>query len=95
MIDLNLSLDCHYAPPTPLSAAPAQGDATKPAVLVPEAPPTFHAAKLTTNMTMLSGTTRMIGMWKPSGTPELDGQDLLQGAFLHVQIVGVSPPTRP
>jgi hypothetical protein len=37
---------------------------------------------------MLSGSHRMLSVWKPSGTPELDG-DVLQALFMQVHIVKV------
>ena len=89
-LNLNVSLEFHYAPPSThlLPAASATGSTN----LLPEAPPCFHATKITSQLTLMSGTTRLIGVWKPSGTPELDGPDILQAAFLQATVVPVDEP---
>ncbi len=49
-----------------------------------------HRISVKTSTTMLAGSTRMLSVWKPSGTPELDG-DVLQAAFLHAEVIRVEP----
>ena len=39
---------------------------------------------------MLTGSIRLISIWKPSGSPELDG-DILQAAFLRAEVVPIGP----
>ena len=53
----------------------------------------FRKQEFKTSTTMRDGSTRLISIWKPSGTPELDG-DVLQAAFLRVDIVPLSPPAK-
>ena len=87
-IDLNLASTYDFAPPT-------QRVSTEP---VPEgtrriAAPTveFHESEVKLSTTLLSGSTRMISVWKPSGTPELDG-DVLQALFIRADIVPIERP---
>jgi hypothetical protein len=83
-IDLNLAPEFHHAPPTPpLIAAPSDGQAVR----VQATAPVFHSSKLTTAITMASGMTRLLGVWKPEGKPEFDTADVLQAMFIHVEAV--------
>ncbi|WP_395744239.1 hypothetical protein [Prosthecobacter sp.] len=47
----------------------------------------FHQAKTVVGTTIASGTHRLLSVWKPEGTPELDKADVLQAAFLSIDIV--------
>ncbi|MEZ0275005.1 MAG: hypothetical protein ACAH88_08875, partial [Roseimicrobium sp.] len=82
-IDINLSLEYHFAPlqPPPSDTAPTPDVGS-------EAEKTY-AAKVQSAYTLQSGTTRLISLWKPTGTPELDGKDVLQAAFLRADVVPV------
>ena len=51
----------------------------------------FHESEVKLSTTLLSGSTRMISVWKPSGTPELDG-DVLQALFIRADIVPIERP---
>ncbi|RBP35324.1 hypothetical protein DES53_12320 [Roseimicrobium gellanilyticum] len=82
-IDVNLSLEHHFAPLQ--SSAPAA--ASTPVVGL-ETEKVF-AAKVVSAYTLQTGTTRLISLWKPTGTPELDGKDVMQAAFLRADIVSV------
>lgn len=55
----------------------------------------FHQARMTTATTMADGTSRLLGIWKPEGTPELDKADVLQAAFLTLDIVPVERAKKP
>lgn len=82
-IDLNLSLDFHFAPlqpATPEAAAlPSVGSVAD----------KMYSAKVQSAYTLQSGTMRLISLWKPTGTPELDGNDVMQAAFLRADVVSV------
>jgi hypothetical protein len=82
-IEMNLALDYHFAP---LQPSPPDGKPTPDVGL--DAEKTF-AAKVQSAYTLQTGTTRLIGLWKPSGTPELDGKDVMQAAFLRADVVPV------
>lgn len=55
----------------------------------------FHQAVLTTGTTMANGTSRLLGIWKPEGTAELDKADVLQAAFLTLDAVPVVRQEKP
>ncbi len=85
-VDLDFSLDYDYARPTQ-RFEPA-GGADK--VLRAESPGTdFHKAEVATAITLNSGSTRLIGTWKPEGTPEFQSADILQAAFVRVDLIKV------
>ena len=87
-IDVSAAVEFHYAPPG-VDSNPASADEKK---LIVAAPATdFHAAKTQFTMTLDSGMTRMIGLWKPEGEPSRDGKEQMQAAFLQVTIVQVEP----
>jgi len=52
---------------------------------------TFHRAELSTTATLRSGMIRMVGMGRPTGTPELDGSDVLQAVFVRADVVPALP----
>ncbi|MBX7208424.1 MAG: hypothetical protein K1X78_08950 [Verrucomicrobiaceae bacterium] len=89
-LDLNLALDYDYAPPVQRVI-----DEPLPEHTIRLAAPAteFHRQKFKSSITTRSGSTRMISVWKPSGTPELDG-DVLQAAFLRADVVSVAPDAR-
>jgi hypothetical protein len=83
-IDLNLAPEYHHAAPTPpLIAVPSDGQAVR----VQATAPVFHSSQLTTAITVTSGMTRLLGVWKPEGKPEFDTADVLQAMFIHVEAV--------
>lgn len=49
----------------------------------------FHQAQCTLGTTIAGGTYRLLSVWKPEGTPEFDKADVLQAAFLSIDIVPV------
>ena len=85
-IDLNLAPEYHHAPPTLPGA-----DASAPAGTynVQSLLPIFHMSKLSTSITMGSGMTRLLGVWKPEGKPEFDDGDILQAVFIKADIVHI------
>jgi hypothetical protein len=59
-------------------------------VLRVDAPGTdFHKAKLTTAVTLTNGMTRLLGLWKPETVPEGQPADVLQAAFVKVDLIKV------
>ena len=68
-VDLNLELVFHTAPPTESSMEVLFPDLKKPMkISVPE----FHAREIKTQETMLAGTAKLIGSWRPTGKPEFE-----------------------
>ena len=55
----------------------------------------FHRAEQSSSITLLSGTMRLLGVWKPTTTTTSpDGQDnsdVLQAAFLRAEVVSTEP----
>jgi len=45
--------------------------------------------------TVASGTHRLLSVWKPEGTPEFDKADVLQAAFICIDIVPVERAQQP
>lgn len=88
-VDVNYQIKRDYSAPT--WRAPLKSD--DPKVLKIDAPATgFHKATTTTAITILSGMTRLIGLWKPEGTPEYDKSDVMQAAFLKTDIEHLEVP---
>jgi hypothetical protein len=83
-IDVSLTLEHHFAPAT-LSAAPDGAASQGKLVELPGAE--FHFAKVACDITLQSGTTKLLAVWKPNGAPEFEVKDVLQAAFLRVDLV--------
>ena len=84
-IDLSISLDYDYAPPVQRHPQVAADEK----VLRPDMTATdFHRANVTTSVSLLSGATQLIGVWRPEGLPEFQG-DILQAAFISVDVMPV------
>lgn len=89
-VDVNLNVEYDYAPPVQRIADDPPPEHT----VQLDAPLTeFRKHEIKTATTMLDGSTRMISVWKPAGTPELDG-DVLQAAFLRADVVPLNPPVK-
>jgi hypothetical protein len=82
-LDINLSMEHHFAAPT-LPAAPAKVNAAGKQLELPGA--IFHCANLTSAVTLYSGMTKLLGVWKAEG-PDFEGKDVMQAAFLRVDLV--------
>ncbi|TLD69211.1 hypothetical protein FEM03_19120 [Phragmitibacter flavus] len=82
-IDLNLSLEYHYASPTPQSE-PAAHDSPLPIR-------NFHRTKIATSTILSDGCMRLLSIWKPEGTAEFNGKAVLQAAFIRVNIRRPNP----
>ena len=83
-IDINFALHYDYAPPEH-EAAPQVGDGDDVRM---EGPTTkFHQAKLSTQTVFRSGSIRMMGYWAPEGAPQFADGDIMQAAFLKLEVV--------
>ncbi|WP_409214969.1 hypothetical protein [Prosthecobacter sp.] len=91
-VELTYSLEYDYAEPVVNEAAP-QPDAKTIRPLNRNLQ--FHQAQLTTATTMADGTSRLLGIWKPEGPAELDKADVLQAAFLSLDVVPVERSKKP
>ncbi|MDP1588809.1 MAG: hypothetical protein Q8M07_13755 [Prosthecobacter sp.] len=49
----------------------------------------YHSAKVTTAITMPSGTARLLSLYKPTGKPEFEKEDILQAIFITCDILRV------
>lgn len=85
-VDVNMSLEHHFAPPTPAGGATVTVPAN-PSLVLPGAE--FHVSKLNSAYTLTSGMTKLLGVWKPKGAPEYEGKNVMQAAFLRVDVVPV------
>lgn len=91
-VDLSYQLKYDYAEPK-VEEVPPPEDAKLIRPL--NASIQFHQAVLTTGTTMASGTSRLLGIWRPEGTAELDKADVLQAAFLTLDVVPVVREKKP
>jgi hypothetical protein len=48
----------------------------------------FYQTEFITSPPLLSGTTRLLSIWKPTGFAEFNG-DVMQAAFLTAEIIAV------
>ncbi len=89
-IDLAVELEHHFSPPTFRPEPPAGAGKTAGFISpVPE----FHFAKVSTNTTVRSGMTRLVGLWKTDDPAVGKPGDLMQAAFITVH--KVTPETDP
>jgi hypothetical protein len=85
-VDVVVSLEHHFAPPTLRPTASATSDGVFRAAL----PSTdFHCARIATAFVITPGMTKLLGVWTPEGAPEFEGKDVMQAAFLRVDVVPV------
>lgn len=90
-IELTFSLEHHHGPPLQhWNKINATGER-----MVETPSIDFHPAKVTTSVTVLSGMTKFIGLWKPEGNAEADRAGRLQAAFLKTNIVTLLPALDP
>ncbi len=86
-VDLSFSVKYDMASPSERSAPVSQEEK----VLNVQSPGTdFHKAEVTSALMMDSGAMRLVGMWKPGGDPELEKADVLQAAFIKVDLLEVT-----
>jgi hypothetical protein len=90
-VDVSISLDYHYAPPSFRYDTTPGGEK----VLRANAAATdFHKVDLGTSITLSSGMMRLLGVWKPEGAPEFEKGDVLQAAFLQINVVPLEEPEK-
>lgn len=83
-VDINLAPEHHTAPPVshPESLTPKDAVA---GIGYPLSD--FHFETVKTSLTMASGTARILAVWKPTGKPEYEEQDLLHIAILETAVL--------
>jgi len=92
-IELAFAFEHHSAPPTEKRVTITIPGEAQPVEVVT---PVFHTKKITSKFTLASGAVRIIGAWRPTGKPEFEAQDLMQIAFLKVDLQPVfSTKTQP
>ena len=86
-IDLVVNMEHHHGPPQDhWDAINTAGEK------VIESPLTdFKVANITSGLTMLSGMTKLLGIWKPEGEKDAAAGERLQVAFLRAHIVTLLP----
>ncbi|RBP39049.1 hypothetical protein DES53_11073 [Roseimicrobium gellanilyticum] len=87
-IDLNFDLKYDYAAPV---LRRDTLEVTEKLLRYPTSGTDFHKAEVTTALTMHDGSARLMGIWKPEGTEEFDKADIMQAAFIRVNLVAVVP----
>lgn len=86
-IDVSLSLDYHYAPAQRRQERlTLRGENEVSAAVVDT-----HNAIVQCSTTMRSGTSKLIGVWKPEGVDGAAPREVLQASFLSADIVAVLP----
>ena len=91
-IDLNIAIHFHTAPPASRQETVTFRDETEIAAKVVD---TF-TARLVSQYTINKGASKLLGIWKPEGLMGEAGQrDVLQAAFVTVDVVKVLPLTNP
>jgi type II secretory pathway component GspD/PulD (secretin) len=90
-VDLNFAISYDTAAPTKRvePVAPA-GDVIR----VDAAGTDFHQARLTTAVTLTNGMTRLLGVWKPDMVPDGENANVLQAAFVKVDLLKVETEKR-
>lgn len=83
--EVSLVFTYHYTPPTPVKEVPAN--------LLPIPHLEHHAAEFSLSTNMAHGTTRWLATWKPTGSAEHEGRDILQAAFLTLNLLDPAPHT--
>lgn len=91
-VHLGYSLAYDFAAPVLRQDPPDVGDVI---VRMGSSMTDFHRAEQSSSITLLSGTMRLLGVWKPTTTTTSpDGQDnsdVLQAAFLRAEVVSTEP----
>jgi len=91
-VEVMTAIDYDYAKPVIMDSS-GQPDATTIRPLNHSVQ--FHRAQCVVGTTIAGGTHRLLSVWKPEGTPELDKADVLQAVFLCIDIVPVERSAKP
>lgn len=82
-IDINFAVEYDYAHPS--TSGEAERDV---GVVALDGPTTeFHQAEVSASSIFRSGMMRMVSIWRPEGTPDLEQNNTLQALFLRVDLV--------
>lgn len=85
-VDLNFAIHYDYAQPSVRHDPAPDGEK----VLKLEAPATdFHKATLASAMVLSDGMTRLVGVWKPQTLADGQNKDVLQAAFIRVNLIDI------
>ena len=86
-IDLTFELKFDYAPPT-LRNDPLQESPDLLRLAVPSTD--YHRVHLNSSVTVIAGKPRLVGIWKPNAQADGKDADILQAAFIRVDVLKVS-----
>jgi hypothetical protein len=86
-IDINYAIDHHFAPPTDRWETTSLTGPKRLETRVVD----FHTANLKSAVTLLSGSTKLLGVWVPEGAPGPDAPKRMEMAFLRAYVVSVLP----
>ncbi|MCF6312036.1 MAG: hypothetical protein L3J39_06255 [Verrucomicrobiales bacterium] len=88
-MDVSFSFEHHTAPPdqkmTQIRLPDSESNIEFPV-------PVFHSKKVITQITMQSGTTRMICVYRPTGDEEYQKKDLMEVVFLKASVASSNSP---
>lgn len=82
-VGLNAVAEFHTAPPLPRQEHLMDDQGRRMDFTLTDT----HRARLTTELTLLHGHTRLLYLWKPTGTPELEKEDVLQMLFITCDVL--------
>jgi hypothetical protein len=90
-IDVNFALSYDTAPPAPRPEPAGGGEKV---LRAGSTTTDFRRIEVTSALTLTSGATRLLGIWKPAGNAELENADILQAAFMKVDLIKVEAEGR-
>ena len=85
-IDVGIAFDHHTAPPEQI-ARTLQFPASEGGRVTEIKAPIFHRHRTITYTRMAPGSTRILAMWRPTGLPKYENEDLMQIAFLRATVL--------
>jgi|GEM_PF-1799875 len=86
-IDVDLTPEHHTAAPLRREEDLLSAESGKARKLIPLTD--FYAEKICASLTLFDGTSRIIAVWKPTGKPEFETQDILHIAILEAGVIHV------
>lgn len=82
-IDVNFSLEHHTASPSWTSTSfPYPGEDEPVSVELPH----FHVKTMVSQISFISGDTKLLGSWRPTGLPEFEDADVMRIVFLRADV---------
>jgi hypothetical protein len=83
IVHLDMALTYHPAPPRRQIENMASAGTPPAEVALTD----FHSERYSSSLTLLANTTRILAVWKPTGKPEFETQDLLHIAILEAKVL--------